>query len=183
MVLYKLIDFPTRNNNILDLILINNPLLISHSIASNSFEYNNHISDHVYIILKLVLLITNSLTNNICSEERLNYYKADIFNIKLLLNSVDLIYVISKYDNYCQSLSSFIDIVHNIIRQNTPTLKIKNYKYPSFIKKQLNVYPKLHRQIIDSNTHNIWRIKLQTYYYLQHCYYLRKYYQIIFYIF
>ena len=61
----QLIDFPTRNNNILDLILINNPLL-SHIIVTNSFEYNNHISDHISIIYKLVLHLSNSLTDIEC---------------------------------------------------------------------------------------------------------------------
>ena len=48
------------------------------------------------------------------SEKYLNYYKGDIFNIKLLINSVDWIYVISKYDNCSQALSYFINIVDNI---------------------------------------------------------------------
>ena len=53
--LTQLINFNTRNSNILDLILTNNTLIISNISPTSAFEYDAHISDHFAIYSDLVI--------------------------------------------------------------------------------------------------------------------------------
>ena len=159
--LTQLINFNSRNSNILDLILTNNTLIISNISPTSAFEYDAHISDHFAIYSDLVIpdnyLNSGNLNHNKCSIQRLNYNKSDIASIKTHILSLDWTNILSSCNDCNELINTFIIITKNIIELYTPTFSTKIYKYPLSIKKLLNKCRVLHRNIIDTDTHNVWR--------------------------
>ena len=110
--LTQLINFNTRNSNILDLILTNNTLIVSNISPTNAFEFDVHVSDHFAIYSDLVIpdnyLNSGNLSHNKCSILRLKYNKSDIANSKTHILSLD--------SYHCNELiNTFINITKNII--------------------------------------------------------------------
>ena len=161
--LAQLINFNTRNSNILDLILTNNTLIIANISPTSACEYDAHISDHFAIYSDLVIpdnsLNSGNLNHNICSIQRLNYNKSDIASIKTHILSLYWTIILSSCNDCDELINTFINITKNIIELYTPTFSTKIYKYPLSIKKLLNKCRVLNRNIFDTDTHNVWRYK------------------------
>ena len=71
--------------------------------------------------------------------------------------SLDWTNILSSCNDCNELINTFINITKNIIELYTPTFSTKIYKYPLSIKKLLNKCRVLHRNIIDTDTHNVWR--------------------------
>ena len=101
-------------------------------------------------------LNSGNLNHNKCSIQQLNY-KSDIASIKTHILSLDWTNILSSCNDCNELINTFINITKNIIELYTPTFSKKNYKYPLSIKKLLNKCRVLHRNIINTDTHNVWR--------------------------
>ena len=157
----QLINFNTRNSYILDLILTNNTLIISNISPTSAFEYDAHISDHFAIYSDLIIpdnyLNSSNLNHNTFSILRHNYNKSDIASITTHILSLDWTNILYSCNDCNELINTFINITENIIELYTPTFSTKIYKYPLSIKKPPNKCRVLHRNIFDTDTHNLWR--------------------------
>ena len=85
--LLQLVNFNTRNSNILDLILTNDIKII---ISTNQIKYDSHCSDHISILSCLVY--PRGINIPISSSPILpipNYLKSDYYNIQNDLLSIN----------------------------------------------------------------------------------------------
>ena len=71
--------------------------------------------------------------------------------------SLDWTNILSSCNDCNELINTFINITKNIIELYTPTFSTNIYKYYLSIKKLLNKCRVLHRNIIDTDTHNVWR--------------------------
>ena len=89
--LNQLINFNTRNSNILDLMFTNNTLIISSISPTSAFEFDAHVSDYFAIYSDLVIpdnyLTSGNLTINVKS--------CDLPIIKVILLVLKLIFCYS----------------------------------------------------------------------------------------
>ena len=126
--LTQLINFNTRNSNILDLILLYNTLIISNISPTSVCEFYVHVSDHFAIYSNLVIpdnyLNSGNLNHNKFSILRLNYNKSDIASIKTHIFSLDWTNILSSCNDCNELINTFIDITKNIIELYTPLLQL-----------------------------------------------------------
>ena len=85
--LLQYIHFPTRLNNILDVLFTNDSLLLSNISKEPKFIINKHISDHFSFSFNMLSMSTNSM-NPILP----NFKKANFILMYLLLK-----YTMGKY--------------------------------------------------------------------------------------
>ena len=120
--LWQLIDVPTRDYNILDLVLTNIP----HKFRNIEVFQDIIKTDHT--------LIEFSLDFNIAKKPQIirqvyNFKKADLHNLKATLAYTpwDIVFDESSIDN---SLQSWIDLFLTIVDQYIPKVNIKNNMRP-----------------------------------------------------
>ena len=133
--LLQLVNFNTRNSNILDLILTNDIKMVSSIISTNPIEYDSHCSDHISILSCLVY--PSGINRPIYSSPILpiqNYLKSDYYNIKNDLLSINWNNLLNSSINGSDMLTIFINKLLFICNKHTPLPKITKYRYPIHIK-------------------------------------------------
>ena len=118
--LIQLITFPTRNNNLLDLLLTNNPMIISKINECPPFGFGKYISDHISFSFSLPFQANLKINQKVDHQS---------------LSSIDWNLLLSNSTDINNMFNIFYNTLYNIINDNVPAYKhIKNKKtYPKYI--------------------------------------------------
>lgn len=148
--LHQIINFPTREQNILDLVFVSDVLSVYNVTAAPPISS----SDHNCVVIQMFFCDVNNASNNVrlndydnCHERNFYYCfkRADWHSLIYYLNCIDWITAFASclsIDDYWQC---FYDILSNGIDMFVPkkitgtsSKRRKNIKYPFSIRKLLN---------------------------------------------
>ena len=153
--LVQCVDEPTRGNNILDLILVNDPLLLSSCTVTAPFGN----SDHETIEFNFVIPEINS--NNKCDSKCVfNFKDADFDGLNAFLSAVDWQNVLRTPDaandvNNC--MDAFIDVLNEGINIFVPIKEVFNVPSSSNSRASVRIYPLFIRQLFRKKV-TAWRL-------------------------
>ena len=142
--LTQLVNFNTRQFNLLDIILTNNKMILSNIQAINPLEYHNFISVHLAISSSIIYNKISSNYNCKTFVPKLNFNKANLDLIKLELSTIDWPVVLNYKINCSSLLDIFISTVNGIISKCKPVTKRGQFIHPLHIKKLINKCKKFH---------------------------------------
>ena len=154
--LIQLITFPTRNNNLLDLLLTNNPMIISEINECPPFGFGKYISDHISFSFSLPFQANLKINQKV----GLNFRKSNLYSIHQYLSSIDWNLLLSNSTDINNMFNIFYNTLYNIINDNVPAYKhIKNKKtYPKYILRLKVKCLKYYKTRLDSHNNFInWK--------------------------
>ena len=154
--LIQLITFPTRNNNLLDLLLTNNPMIISKINECPPFGFGKYISDHISFSFSLPFQAHLKINQKV----GLNFRKSNLYSIHQSLSSIDWNLLLSNSTDINNMFNIFYNTLYNIINDNVPAYKhIKNKKtYPKYILRLKVKCLKYYKTRLDSHNNFInWK--------------------------
>ena len=131
------VNFPTRGNNTLDLILTVDPLNVTQVKAVSNFQFLDNISDHVAIVFS-VNYLDNTQPTTQQYESHYDYRHADIMSLKYLLSDIKWEELLSDSPTINDMLTTFLDIFFSVCSKCVPTNRRHNgnsVKYPNHIAK------------------------------------------------
>ena len=147
--LHQLNESPTRDDNILDLVFVNDPLIV------DNLEVGPHLgnSDHNTVMFDLLV---NTVPESTDSTEilpklfRYDFHKADWVALRNALNEVDWHFILYDTPNVDVLWEKFTNTLWEVIDEHVPKIEnvsnrkssYKKAKYPCHIKKLFN--QKLH---------------------------------------
>ena len=184
------INFPTRLNNILDLLLTNDSLLLSNISKEPTFCINKHISDHFYFSFNILSMSTNS-TNPIgfvfvCGFNSTNllpnFKKANFILMYSLLKNIQWENILSYSKDIDETINIFYSTMLDIFSKTVPMsrLSTNSHKYPKYIH---SVQSKCLRNFKNRNKltihNNKWRDSQSLLHYNIHNYVLQREYKVI----
>ena len=128
--LAQYINFPTRLNNILDLLFSNDKLLLSNISKEPKFGLNQYISDHFSFSFNM-LSSSNSITNPI----QPNFKKSNFREMYFLLKNIQWEKILSYGNDIDVIIDIFYSTILNIFDKKVPLTKviINTSKYPKHI--------------------------------------------------
>ena len=118
--LIQLIIFPTRNNNLLDLLLTNNPMIISKINECPPFGFGKYISDHISFSFSLPFQANLKINQKV----GLNFRKSNLYSIHQSLSSIDWNLLLSNSTDINNMFNIFYNTLYNIINDNVPAYKL-----------------------------------------------------------
>ena len=128
--LCQLIDQPTHSNgNILDLILCDNPILISNLSISSKCCTHSLKSDHLFIFFKVCMKSPKSKASS--PKFIYNYKKANYYELQLYLDSTDFSNCFDSGDLKV-TWNSIKDIIYTAIDLFIPKTKLKCHPSPKW---------------------------------------------------
>ena len=134
------VNFPTRENNILDLVFSEDPLIVSQLRPADNFRFLDNVSDHT--ALEFRLNVTNCQKTQAHTESHYDFRRADVFLFKSLISAVNWEFILcnTAIDNSIDSmLAIFYETFWSICNKCVPIIasgrKNNIAKYPSFIVK------------------------------------------------
>ena len=128
--LLQYINFPTRLNNILDLLLTNYSLLLSNISKEPKFGINKHISDHFSFSFNILSMSSNSI-NPILP----NLKKANVILMYSLLKNIQWENILSYGKDIDETINIFYSNMLDIFSKTVPMSKVStnSHKYPKYI--------------------------------------------------
>jgi len=143
---------PTRENNILDLILVNDPLIINSCVTAAPLGN----SDHNIVEFNLVMPTDkpSNLNNNITDDVKqycYNFKEADFDGLNSFLTFIDWQSVLCS-DNSNNCMESFINILNIGMDEFVPLKPVSNLSCPSHDRKFNRQYPLYIRQLFGKKT-------------------------------
>ena len=154
--LIQLITFPTRNNNLLDLLLTNNPMIISKINECPPFGFGKYISDHISFSFSLPFQANLKINQKV----GLNFRNSNLYSIHKSLSSIDWNLLLSNSTDINNMFNIFYNTLYNIINDNVPAYKhIKNKKtYQKYILRLKVKCLKYYKTRLDSHNNFInWK--------------------------
>ena len=143
--LCQCVDEPTRGENILDLVLVNDPLLISKCVVTVPFSN----SDHETVEFDLVLPCIALDNQNYCCKYYFNFKEADYDGLNAYFSDVDwkteLSVNLNEDINSC--MSSFIAILNEGINLFVPVNRVVDEPSSSNSRAHVHKYPVYIRQL------------------------------------
>ena len=141
--LTQMITFPTRENNVLDILLTCTPHIITNIQSLPPFSQNDHISDH--LSFKFQLCFSQEQQTSLT---KLDYKNANYDNINTYLSYIDWNNVFSYSTEIDAQYQSFINILKTAIHLYTPIKKSKSLisKLPKHIQSMIINRDKLFSQ-------------------------------------
>jgi len=115
---HQFVDFATRGNNILDVILSDDPQLISTLSPAPPLGR----SDHVMIKFHIDHFCHSS-QQEFSKSLKYNWYKGDFTGIANFIASIDWHYVLCNYPSACVLWYTFVDILWSAVRLFVPVYK------------------------------------------------------------
>jgi len=151
---------PTRENNILDLVLVNDPLIINSCVTTAPLGN----SDHNIVEFNLVIPTdkTSNLNKHINDDVKQYCYKfkeADFDGLNDFLTSVDWKSVLCS-DNSNNCMESFINILNIGMDEFVPLKPVYNLSCPFHDRKYNRQYPLYIRQLFGKKR-AAWRLYKQ----------------------
>ena len=149
---------PTRENNILDLILVSDPLLINSCVTTAPLGN----SDHNIVEFNLVLPTDNIIKNNINDDAKqycYNFKEADFEGLNNFLIGVDWQSILCS-DNANDCMETFINILNIGIDEFVPVKPVSTLSCPSHDRKYNRLYPLYIRQLFGKKR-AAWRLYKQ----------------------
>ncbi len=140
----QFINFPTRRNNLLDVILSDDPNLVCNVCSSAPFGDANHPSDHLSVSFEVPFghFQTPKTT------PKPNFHKADWTSIEWFLGNVDWIQALNC-PNANSMWLSFLNILHEAIYRFVPlsraSVSTSKSKYPKYLKLLYNKQQKFYK--------------------------------------
>ena len=128
--LLQYITFPTRLNNILDLLFTNDSLLLSNISKEPKFGINKHISDHFSFSFNILSMSTHSV-NPILP----NFKKANFILMYSLLKNTQWENILSYGKDIDETINIFYSTMLDIFSKTVPMSKLSTnaHKYPKYI--------------------------------------------------
>jgi len=144
--LYQFVDFATRGCNLLDVVLTDDPFIISSVTAGPPFGNSDHLS------IKFVLNIESS--NNVSdtsTDIQYNWYKADFESMRGYLNTVDWHNMLYYNSSALSFWKSFVDTLWSAVAMFVPLRSTGNVSYHRHKR-----YPKSVRRLM-AKKRRLWR--------------------------
>jgi len=142
--LVQCVDQPTRCDNILDLVLVNDPLLISSCVVRAPFGNSDHETIEFNLVLPAVKPTSGVSECQSDSKYCFNFKEADYNGLNVFLSGVDWLNVLCTDDvNSC--MERFMDIFNEGINQFVPVRQVFDFNNSS--KKYIRKYPLFIRQL------------------------------------
>ena len=144
---------PTRDNNILDLILVNDPLVINSCVTATPLGN----SDHNIVEFNLVIPtdkpsnLYKPPVNDDVKQYCYNFKEADFDGLNDFLSAIDWQSVLCS-DNSNNCIESFINILNIGMEEFVPLKPVTNLSCPSHDRKYIRHYPLSIRCIIFVNS-------------------------------
>lgn len=137
----QLVNHPTRNQNILDLVMTDRPDLISDLLIGPPFVT----SDHCMVSFKLEIEYKPQIFEN----QKRSYDQSNFMEFNLNLSQIDWIQVFREVDtvNSDSIYSKFCEIIHEFIDIFVPIINIRPSYLPSHIQNILDYREKLWKRI------------------------------------
>ncbi len=140
--LSQLVTEPTRGDNLLDLVFISEPNLVSHISVEEPFGESDH---------NAVKFSSSFLTNSVCNtaeQMRYNFRKANYMNMAQALDQVDWSSIFQSCSTVQQMWDSFLAVLWPLIESNVPKQKNNrtSSKWPPRIRHLIAKQKRLHRK-------------------------------------
>ena len=145
---YQFVNFPTRGDNILDLVLIDDDQIVSNIIASPPVGH----SDHCIVDFTIVMKCSEScgMQSPNCTKKRYKWFKADFDGIAHYLHSVDWDSLICNNPSALSCWSAFIRILWTAVNIFVP------YPSTTLHKVGKKLYPRTIRKLT-ARKRNLWK--------------------------
>jgi hypothetical protein len=141
--LHQLVNSPTRQDNIIDLVLSNDINCILQVSVLPPFST----SDHNTVVFEIL----NPSDSDDCTFATYDFAKADWPQIKAYLGQVDFVHVLCGNDSVDVKFRNFYSLLYSCIERYVPLRMVKQCK-ASFVK-----YPTSIRKLLRNKT-NAWRL-------------------------
>ena len=137
--LNQIIDFPTRANNILDLVLCKDGINSTNASVISPFIYTDH--EHLKVTFEYITNLNN--TTKISKPKNYCFPQADFNSINNYLSNLNWFLLFSDCNDFKDLWTEFISKLTEAIDLYVPCEKQAAAKYmnkpvPNFIRKQIN---------------------------------------------
>ena len=116
--LYQFVDFPTCGCNLLDVILADDPFIISSVTAGSPFGNSDHLSIKFVLNVESSNNASDAITNS--SNIQCNWYKADFESMRGYLNTVDWHNMLHYNPSALTFWRSFVDTLWSVVAMFVP---------------------------------------------------------------
>ena len=114
----QLVDFPTRESNLLDIILTDDECLVTSVISDLPLGH----SDHTSIVFTMsVAPVCKTVASNVGTKARYLWYKGDYSNMSHYLDSINWYAVLCDNPSADGMWNAFIDILWSAVNMFVPT--------------------------------------------------------------
>lgn len=144
---------PTRGDNILDLVLVNEPLLINSCVTSTPLGR----SDHMTVDFDLVLPSTDKATVDNDTKYYFNFNEADYDGLNAFLSAVDWQNVLCITGNINECMESFMNVLNEGMNIFVPVKQTFNIQLSSNSRLSVRKYPLYIRQLFRKKV-AAWRL-------------------------
>ncbi len=133
---------PTRGRNILDLVLVNDPLPILSCATASPFSTSDHDSVTLCLSFQVECLPT---------DFRYNFSKADYEGMNLFLANIDWCAIVASCSDTEECCNTITAIIREAMGMFVPVTKGPRFVVPLFIRQLQNRRAQLHRELKHGN--------------------------------